>query len=98
MHGYDRNCKGSQDAKVSAHPIPREEQSLIEALKLFVETSRLRVSQVAQLIGVGQSTLSRWLKGASRPSQKKISEIESFLHRHGKNNRRSLDGGRNEGS
>jgi hypothetical protein len=53
MHGYDRNCKGSQDAKVSAHPIPREEQSLIEALKLFVETSRLRVSQVARLIGVG---------------------------------------------
>jgi DNA-binding transcriptional regulator YiaG len=80
MHG--RNSKRSQDAKDLSSGTPREEHSLIEALKLFVEASRLRGPRVAQLIGVGETTLSNWLKGTARPTRKKMLVIESFLRCH----------------
>jgi hypothetical protein len=60
------------------------EQPLITALRLFVKFSGLRVPRVAQLMGVGEATLSKWLAGTVRPTQKKLQQIESFLVWHGR--------------
>jgi hypothetical protein len=62
----------------------QEEQPLIAALRVFVEGSGLRVPRVAQLMGVGDATLHKWLAGTARPTQKKLLEIESFLSWHGR--------------
>ena len=61
-----------------------QEQPLLVALRVFVEVSGLRVPRIAQLMGVGEATLSKWLAGTSRPTQKKLLEIESFLGWHGR--------------
>ena len=85
MHGCNRSYEQLQDENESSHGAPSEgEESLIEALKLFVEASRLPVPRVARLIGVGEATLSKWLKGTTRPTRRKMLVIESFLRRHGR--------------
>jgi transcriptional regulator with XRE-family HTH domain len=68
--------------KASIDAASNEEQPLISALRLFVAVSGLRVTRIAQLMGVGEVTLSKWLAGTSRPSQKKLREIQSFLGWH----------------
>jgi len=62
-----------------------QEQPLVTALRLFVTVSGLRVTRIAQLMGVGEATLAKWLAGTSRPTQKKLCEIESFLGWHAPN-------------
>ena len=84
MHGRNRSHEQSQDGNESSHGAPSEgEQSLIEALKVFVKVSRLHVPRVAHLMGVGEATLSKWLKGTTRPTRRKMLVIGSFL-RHGR--------------
>ena len=61
-----------------------KEEPLVAALRLFVELSGLRVARVAQLMGVGEATLSKWLAGTVQPTQKKLLIIESFLVWHGR--------------
>jgi DNA-binding transcriptional regulator YiaG len=68
--------------KASIDAASNEEQPLISALRLFVAVSGLRVTRIAQLMGVGEATLAKWLAGTSRPSQKKLCEIQSFLGWH----------------
>jgi len=62
-----------------------QEHTLITALRLFVAVSGLRVTRIAQLMGVGEATLAKWLAGTSRPTQKKLCEIQSFLGWHAPN-------------
>jgi len=38
-----------------------QEHTLITALRLFVAVSGLRVTRIAQLMGVGEATLAKWL-------------------------------------
>ena len=73
-----------QDLKnASIDTATNKEQPLLSALRLFVAASGLSVNRIAQLMGVGEATLSKWLAGTSRPRQKKLCEIESFLCWHG---------------
>jgi DNA-binding transcriptional regulator YiaG len=72
------------------------DRPLIEALRLFVELSGLRSSRVAQLMGVGEANLAKWLAGTVQPTQKKLQQIESFLIWHGREY--LTDCGRNEKS
>jgi hypothetical protein len=73
------------DERMLSFGAPKEEeQPLIAALRVFVEGSGLRVPRVAQLMGVGDATLSKWLAGTARPTQKKLLEIKSFLGWHGR--------------
>jgi transcriptional regulator with XRE-family HTH domain len=68
--------------KSTIDPGSNEEQPLMSDLRLFVAVSGLRVTRIAQLMGVGEATLSKWLAGTSRPTQKKLCEIQSFLGWH----------------
>jgi len=74
--------QGDPDRRDSGFKAGGEEQSLLAALRYFVKMSGLRVSRVAQLMGVGETTLAKWLSGSARPTPKKLVEIKDFLGWH----------------
>jgi transcriptional regulator with XRE-family HTH domain len=74
--------QGGADRKERGFMAGGEEQPLLAALRHFVKVSGLRVPRIAQLMGVGETTLAKWLSGKARPSPKKLIEIKSFLGWH----------------
>jgi transcriptional regulator with XRE-family HTH domain len=83
--------QGGADRRESGYTAGGEEQPLLAALRLFVKVSGLRVSRIAQLMGVGETTLAKWLAGTARPSPKKLIEIKSFLGWHAPESLRSSE-------
>src|SRR5260370_40951457 len=79
------------DRRSSGCTASGEEQPLLAALRLFVRMSGLRVPRIAQLMGVGETTLTKWLAGTARPSPKKLIEIKSFLGWHAPESLKSFE-------
>jgi DNA-binding transcriptional regulator YiaG len=58
-------------------------QATLEALRSFIQQSRLSEYRVAQMMGVSANALKSWLNGASHPRQGSQTEIKAFLKQHG---------------
>jgi Helix-turn-helix len=84
MDGSEVGSSGGNRRRGQGGAAQGNEPPVIAALRLFVELSGLRIPRVAQLMGVGEATLSKWLAGTAQPTQKKLLEVESFLVWHGR--------------
>jgi transcriptional regulator with XRE-family HTH domain len=58
-------------------------QGTLEALRSFIQQSRLSEYRVAQMMGVSSNALKGWLNGASHPRPGSQTEIRAFLEQHG---------------
>jgi hypothetical protein len=58
-------------------------QGVLDALRSFIQQSRLSEYRVAQMMGVSANAMKSWLNGASHPREGSQTEIRAFLEQHG---------------
>ncbi|MBQ7281004.1 MAG: DUF2442 domain-containing protein [Bacteroidales bacterium] len=82
--GFDGIHWRNLDEDISFESFEYEDAVPSSFQSFFLRHREINVSEVAKTIGINVSLLRNYINGDKRPSQERINEILSYLHRLGK--------------